>query len=101
MNAGGSITSFALGVAYPRQSQDEITLMHVDQQHIRALRWYIQGNHKSKKPLMQVDQSYPMHYDRQSMSNPKTIGSRLAEQNKWVWTGGREWLEEATEQGAN
>ena len=74
--------------------------MHVDQQHICALR-YIQGNHKSKKPLMQVDQSHPIHYDRQSMSNPKTIGNRLAEQNKWVWTGRREWLEEATEQGAD
>ena len=38
MNACGSITTFALGVAYLKQSQDEITLMHVDQQHIRALR---------------------------------------------------------------
>ena len=28
MNAGASITPFALGVAYPKQSQDEITLMH-------------------------------------------------------------------------
>ena len=44
--------------------------MHVDQQHIRALQRYIQGNPKSKKPLMQLDQSNPMHYDRQSTLNP-------------------------------
>ena len=101
MNACGSIISLALGVVHLKQSQDEITLMHVDQQHIRALRWYIQGNHQSKKPLMQVDQSYPMHYDRQSMSNPKTIGEPVSRTNKWVWMGRREWLEEATEQGGD
>ena len=43
--------------------------MHVDQQHICALRRYIQGNPKSKKPLMQLDQSNPMHYDRQFTVN--------------------------------
>ena len=58
-NACGSTTHPCTTMIYPRQSQ-------------------------AKKPLMQVDQTYPMHYDRQSMSNPKTIGSRLAEQNKRV-----------------